>query len=390
MLTQVLLRRGHSVDVISGPPYPHLPEGARLIRLPSLDLHGTRHRARQWRWGYCRDPLSVAEFLSTWSGGFPEPWLFGRRLLAWLERLPDQAKNYDVIHDNQGLFSALIDIQQRELPLFATLHHPVRRDLELQLAFEPKLSHRLLLHRWYRFLGMQDRTAVRLRRLVTVSAAAAEDWAECTGIARERIRIIPNGVDLNRYLRTPGVAPEPGRLFALASADAPYKGLDFLLNALALLRADREFAHLHLVLLCNLNTRSRLHERIADLGLDGAVQVVQGLSDAAVVEQYCRAETVVVPSVYEGFGLPLIEAMACGAAVVTTSGGALGEVAGEACEVVAPGDADALVRGVRRVLGDAAYRTELRRRAPERIAEHYSLERMGERYESWYLEELGR
>ena len=111
-----------------------------------------------------------------------------------------------------------------------------------------------------------------------------------------------------------------------ASADVPLKGLAYLLEALAKLRTDEPEAHL--VVVGEPRPASDAARTIERLGLEGAVTFRPGVSDAQLVELYREASVVAVPSLYEGFSLPAVEAMACEVPVVATMGGALPEVRG--------------------------------------------------------------
>ena len=96
----------------------------------------------------------------------------------------------------------------------------------------------------------------------------------------------------------------------------------------------------------------------------------------------------VVPSIYEGFGLPAVEAMACGVPLVSTSGGALAEVVSDAALVVSPGDSDALAQQIRRLFDDQSLRAEYAARGLERVERHFSWERCAERMEAYYRERI--
>lgn len=110
------------------------------------------------------------------------------------------------------------------------------------------------------------------------------------------------------------------------------------------------------------------------LGVRSRVRALGWLPDRELARLYREAAALVFPSRYEGFGLPVIEAFACGTPVVASTAGSIPEVAGDAALLVDPDDADGLVAALRRVLGDPELRTTLRARGRERIATHYSPE----------------
>ena len=109
-----------------------------------------------------------------------------------------------------------------------------------------------------------------------------------------------------------------------------------------------------------------------------------------MVEKYARATVAVVPSMYEGFGLPAVEAMACGVPLVSTSGGALAEVVADAALVVSPGDGNALAQQIKRLFDDASLRDEYASRGLQRVEQHFCWERCAERMEAYYRERIGQ
>src|SRR5205807_1371160 len=149
------------------------------------------------------------------------------------------------------------------------------------------------------------------------------------------------------------------RLMTTASADVPLKGLVPLLEALAKVRTER---HAELVVIGEPRSASRVGATIKRLGLEDAVRFVSKVSDERIVQLYAEAEVAVVPSLYEGFSLPAIEAMACGVPLVATTGGALPEVVGpdgRNALLVPPGDPGALAGAIGRVLDDPGLRQRL-------------------------------
>ena len=190
------------------------------------------------------------------------------------------------------------------------------------------------------------RVARRDPRFVTVSESSKRDIVQQMGVREDRLHIVPVGVDPQIFRPMPEVSRVRGRLMTTASADAPMKGLVPLLEALAKVRTERD--DVELVIIGRPKGKSKIPALIQRLGLTGAVRYVSGVTTERIVELYAEAEVAVVPSLYEGFSLPTIEAMACGVPVVATTGGALPEVVGTDGEtglLVPPGDPDALGAG---------------------------------------------
>ena len=229
-LSKALLELGHRVDVISGPPYPHLDPGVRLIEMPSMNLYETGLLSLRPR--HLRSLSNIIEWLSKLTGGFAEPQAFGRRALRYLR---EHRGDYDIVHDNQSLSYGMLALQREGVPLVTTIHHPITSDLRLALAACRWWWPRLLTRRWHSFLGMQKRVARGLRHVVTVSECSRGDIARDFGLPAERLTLVHNGVDTEVFAPDAGVARKPLQLMATASADQPLKGLAVLLNAFAAL-----------------------------------------------------------------------------------------------------------------------------------------------------------
>ncbi|HND13822.1 MAG TPA: glycosyltransferase, partial [Pseudomonadales bacterium] len=129
---------------------------------------------------------------------------------------------------------------------------------------------------------------------------------------------------------------------------------------------------------------------IARLGLGPHIDCEAGIATTELVRHYRESTVVVVPSLYEGFGLPAVEAMACGAALVSSDGGALAEVVGAGGVLVAAGDASALAAAISALLADPARRVELGRRARERILERFCWRRAARQMTAYYQQVLAQ
>ncbi|HET9070609.1 MAG TPA: glycosyltransferase family 4 protein [Acidimicrobiales bacterium] len=382
-LARELVGLGHEVTVLAGQPWPVLDDGTGFVGVPSLDLYRQPDPFRLPRLWELRSAADVAEFAIMCTGGFPEP-----RTFSWRVRrvLAAQRGRYDVIHDNQTFGSGMLDLMADGWPLLGTCHHPITVDRTLDLRHAATWRRKLSLRRWYGFLAMQKRVARQVPRIVTVSESSKRDIVEQMRIRPERLAVVPIGVDHERFRPRSDVAVVPGRIMTTASADVPLKGLVPLLEAVAKLRVEQPEAHL--VVVGRLREESPVPRVLANLGLDdGAVRFASGVSDEGMTRLYAEAAVAVVPSLYEGFSLPAVEAMASGTPLVTTTGGALPEVVGPdggAGLLVPPGDPGALAAAIGRVLAEPELAARLadagRRRVLERFtwracavatAEHY-------------------
>lgn len=369
-LSRELTRLGHSVDVISGRPYPDLDPQVDLVELPGPDVIEAEDRLRAFEPAFLRDPTKLFEWASVLTGGFPEPYTFGRRVVRHFER---HGNPYDVVHDNQSLCYGLLELLEMGVPTVATIHHPITVDREVALREADGLVDRLLVRRWYRFLEMQRRVANRLPHVITVSRAAASTAVRDFGVSPAAIDVVHNGVDADTFRPRPDVERDPKRLMTTVSADAPLKGLPYLLRAFA--RVREQDPEVELVLVGEPNEGGRADRLIDELGIGADIETHSEISTERMVALYASAGLAVVPSLYEGFGLPAGEAMACGVPLVATTGGGLSEVVGDACVTVPPADVEALASAIATLLADPDRRARMGRAARERITEQFGWER---------------
>jgi glycosyltransferase involved in cell wall biosynthesis len=322
-LTREIAALGHRVDVWSGQPYPVLDPGVRLIELPSLDLWNEEQFFRVPSLRELRDPINVAEWLMTITGGFPEPRTFMLRALRFYRALA-ATERYDVVHDNQSLGGALLRMEKL-VPMVATIHHPITVDRRIALRSTRSFVKRLGLRRWYSFIPMQLRVARQQRHIVTVSEVAARDIGHEFSIDRSRLHVVPCGVDVDTFRPLDEVERRPDRLITTVSGNIPLKGFYFLLEAFAALRRERPSLTLTVV---GSDGNPETIRRMRALDLNEAVRFTGWITTDELVHLYAQSTLAVVPSLYEGFGLPAAEAMACKVPVVSTHGGALPEVVG--------------------------------------------------------------
>jgi glycosyltransferase involved in cell wall biosynthesis len=364
-LSRELAQLGHHVDVLSGQPYPVLDDGPTLVEVPSLDLYREPDPFRTPRRSEYRDWVDVLEVATMMTAGFPEPMTFALRAGRLLRA---QRTRYDVVHDNQSLGYGLLRLG---LPLVTTVHHPVQIDRELELKAAQGLR-RISLRRWYGFTRTQKRVARRLRDVITVSESSRSQITDHLGIPTERVEVIPVGVDIDAFYPDAAVPRVAGRVVTTASADVPLKGLLPLVEAIAKVRTEQP---VELVVIGSARSGGPVADAIERYSLAGAVRFTGRVSDSELVHHLRSAELAVVPSLFEGFSLPLVEAMACATPVVATTGGALPEVAGrdgETALLVPPADAQALAGAIGRALSDPELRTRLGAAGRARVEQRYT------------------
>lgn len=252
----------------------------------------------------------------------------------------------DVVHT-----PVLLVPPRRSVPLVVTV-------LDLSFILFPEYH-----GRWWRTMARRGlRRAVReADALIAISEHTADDLIRLTGVRRERVHVIPLAAD-PRFapVNNPAVPVRygiEGPYVLYVGALEPRKNLGVLLHAFA----QMGNTDVKLVLA---GPRGWMFDEIFDtvqrLGLSSRVVFPGFVPDEDLPALLSGAEAFVYPSRYEGFGLPVLEAMSCGVPVITTNASSLPEVAGDAAVTVAPNDAAGLSNALRNVLGNAALRDELR------------------------------
>ncbi len=366
-LSRELVNLGHEVEVFSGQPYPELDEGVRLTKVPSLDLYREPDPFRTPRPREIRDRIDVEEVLTMWTAGFPEPKTFSARVARLLKGRVD---DFDIAHDNQVLGYGMLEIEKMGLPLLTTIHHPITFDRRIDLEAAPTLRKKLSLRRWYGFLRMQAKVARQARTVLTPSDTSARDIAIDFGVDPARMETVLLGVD--EAFVPPTTPRVPGRIVAMASADAPMKGISTLLEAFAKLRTERDVS---LVLVTKPEPGGRTERLIESLGIGQHVTFVSGVTQDELVAMMGSAEVACVPSLYEGFSLPTAELMACETPLVVSRAGAIPEVVGEDGEcaiIVTPGDVGELEQALSRMFDDPDLRERLGRAGRQRVQRLFS------------------
>ena len=366
-LTKALADLGHTVEVFGGQPYPILDERITLTKLPSLDTFNDYFPGRFpgfWELKTREDLLEMAAFMT---GVFPEPLAFSARAAR---ELKPRAGEFDLVHDNQCLGYGILKIEE-QIPTIVTLHHPITKDRELEMSHAKTLPRRLSVGRWYSFVKMQGKVASKMPRIVVVSQNSIDDIHTDMGVSIDRMRLVPVGVDPDLFKPLDHVTRTPGRLITTASADVALKGLSYLLEAMAKLRTERDVT----LTIIGKPRPGHSMDLIDSYGLEPHIEFVSGVSDERIVELYAEAEMAVVPSLYEGFSLPAIEAMCTGTPLVATDGGALPEVTGADGDTVlqcAAGDKDALAATIARGLDDAELRARVGAAGRQRVLDRWT------------------
>ncbi|HEX9896469.1 MAG TPA: glycosyltransferase family 4 protein [Dehalococcoidales bacterium] len=386
-LSRELRNLGHEVHVVSGPPYPELVDGITLHKMESLMLYDRKHSFAEIL-PKINSPLKFYELVAGLLGSFSEPLTFSIRAYGSLKsRLMDE--KFDIIHDNQCLGYGLLLMKNLNIPVLATIHHPVHIDRKIEISQTKNLWKKFLLTRWFSFIGMQNRVSRRLERIITVSYKSAEDIHRFYGVSQDALRVVYNGIDIDYFKTNGNVVKEPQSLIMVSSGSGYFKGVPNLLDALRLLKNE---VKLKVTIIGANDTQNKVVKMVKERGLEDIVSFTGKIEKDELVRRYCAAEFAVVPSVYEGFGFPAAEAMACKLPVIATRAGALPEVVGEDGEagiLVPLGDPAALANAIKRLLADEPLRKKMGEAGRKRMERNFSWNQAARKTVEVYQELVG-
>jgi glycosyltransferase involved in cell wall biosynthesis len=394
-VTRELAALGHEVHVIVGPPWPDTAPGVIVHRLKTFSVYRLLETRRFWFYG--RDPLEFFQPLNFYElatsrmGMFSVMFAFSFRAYQALRELAVRHR-FDLVHDVQVLGYGTLLIRASGLPVVANIHHPLAIDRRNAVVQARTLKEKVRRVAFYPF-WMQELVARRLDRIITGSLNSAASVGKAFRLPPEKLAAIHDGVDAETFRPLEGVEKEPGSLLYVGNSEDRNKGARYLLEALHLLKSGRGPAglDLHLTLVDRPREALELAPRlVAEFGLEDQVTFSGRVTREELVRLYNRSELVVSPSLYEGFGLPAAEAMACGVPVVATTAGAFPEVIdhGVTGLLVSPGDPAALAEAIAQLMDDAALRRRMGDAGRARIEERFTWRQTALRTAALYGEVL--
>jgi glycosyltransferase involved in cell wall biosynthesis len=286
------------------------------------------------------------------------------------------------VHDNQSLSYGIWALNKL-IPTIATIHHPITVDRKIAIRSVSSPLKKMKEWRWYSFVGMQKRVSRSLPRIITVSNSAQKDISRDFQIPAHKFSIVPNGINTRLFYPLDQIEREKNRVIVTNSADTPLKGLFFLFQAVAELEKTQD---INITVVGEPKKNGDMVKLIQKLGIGHRIYFTGRIDDREFVQQYARATIAVVPSVYEGFGLPVGEAMACGVPVISTTGGALPEVVGDAGVLVRPANSAALAGAIRELLNNPTRAKKLGMAGYRRVQKHFTWERAAEKTVAAYRE----
>jgi glycosyltransferase involved in cell wall biosynthesis len=280
--------------------------------------------------------------------------VFKRRL--WEQVVPQLVGRYDVLH-----FPHDSVVSWKRGKFVASIH-----DVK-PLIFET-LRPRRGWNSLVEHLFIPDRQT-QLDHVLTLSDCSRRDIIERLQMPAQRVSVVYPGVDLDQFCPGSVECEQPTRPYILCVAGSdPTKNVETLLKAFAQLPSHLRTEH-DVILVGDLRRRLDLHDHVRQLGIEANVRFAGMVDDAQLVRHYQQAVVLVFPSRYEGFGLPVVEAMACGCPVISSDASSLPEATGDAALLANPSDIDGFAKHLEQVLSDRAIRQRLREKGLARAAQ---------------------
>ena len=389
-LSRALAEMGHEVHALVGPP---LCAPMPWATLHEIENHNFFMVARDWLpknnpMAMFR-PWNLFEFALTRFGFFPEMFAYSFRAFKKISELIKETGPFDIIHDNQCLGYGLIAMKGFGCPVLSTVHHPLAIDRKESFWQTEGLKAKAKRIIYYPPI-MQKIVTRNLDRVITVSKVSAEAIEQAYGVPTSEIRVVYNGVDTENFRPANNGRPSDGKkLIFVGNTEDRKKGMLYLLRALTRLPED-------ISLICvNGGAPQHLYAQqlVRQLNIEHRVVFTGRLPVEEVGEKYREADIAVVPSLFEGFGLPAAEAMASGLPVVSTDGGALPEVVGtdgKAAILVPARSSSAIADAVMQLVNDPERRKSMGEAARCKALENFTWRRAAEQVVDVYKDEIIR
>lgn len=364
-LSRELAALGHQVDVMTGPPYPEpMDEWASVYRLENLNTWSFKTRDIPYeKLKRIYSPWNFTDYLLTRFTIFPEMETFSMRAFYSLRKILRE-RSYDIIHDVNSIGWGLIPMKGFGIPIVTTIHHPLTRDRSADLTMDRTFWDKMTTILFYPLM-MQRIVINRMNRVITSSYEGINELHRAFGVRKDRISVVYNGMDVNVFKNT-GEKRDERHILFVGNTEDHKKGLIYLLEAVRDLPDDVRLTIVDdgpPVKWNGINLARRV-------GVEDRITFTGKVDFETLVSLYSRATILVMSSLYEGFGLPAVEAMACETPVVATTAGALAEVVDEKTGIlVEPGDPDSLRDAITYLLDNRGLREEMgingRKRAEE-------------------------
>ncbi len=369
-IARELVKLGHEVHAIVGPPYPHEMDGVVLHRVSNHNYFNVK---KDWVKPHkpfaTLQPFNFYEFFFSKIGVFPEIETFSFRVYLKLKEILKTHK-FDIIHDNQCLGYGLLLVKRFGIPFVSTLHHPLSIDRSTWFEYPSSFGLKMKRVLYYPLL-MQKIVSNRMDKIITVSHDSLEEINKAFGVPVDKQSVVYNGMDSSIFYPIEGAKKKKKSLIFVGNVEDRKKGVIYLLKALTMTKN-----RVHLTIVDGgAPNRDHVQRLIKKFNIKDRVTFTGKIPLDTLVKLYSETEVAVCPSLYEGFGFPAAEAMACELPVISTTAGALPEVVGEHMEtgyLVPPRDSEALASAIDYMIENPGLREKIGKAARKRILDVFT------------------
>ena len=367
-LSRELAKLGVTVDVMVGPPYPDpLEEWATVHKIENLNMWSIKTKDIPCeKLKRIFSPWNFLDYILTRLHMFPEMETFSFRAFFALEKIL-QYKKYDLIHDIQSLGWATVPMKGYGIPIVTTVHHPLTKDREADLQRNWGFWDKTTTILFYP-LVMQGFVIRRIDRIITSFKEGVDELHKAFRVKKERVSVVYNGMDVEMFQNT-GELREENALLFVGNTEDTKKGLVYLFEAMTMLPEEVTLT----IVDDGPPKKMTAGDLIKKYKLGHRVKFTGKLSYDQLVSMYSRKTILVMSSLFEGFGLPAVEAMSCQTPVVVTTSGSLKEVVSPDCGIlVPPKDPGALKDAIMKLLKNKKLREKMGKNGRKWAVENFS------------------
>lgn len=367
-LSRELAKLGVKVDVMVGPPYPDpLDEWATVYKIENLNIWSVKTKEIPYEkltrifsiWNF-------ADYILTRLHIFSEMETFSFRAFFALEKIL-KTRRYDLIHDIQSLGWATVPMKGFGIPIITTVHHPLTKDREADLQRNYGLWDKTTTILFYP-LVMQGFVIRRLDRVITSFIEGVEELKKAFRVKKSRVSVVYNGMDVEAFQNT-GEPREENALLFVGNTEDTKKGLVFLFQTIAMLPENITLT----IVDDGPPKKMKAWKLIQQYKIEHRVKFTGKLTLQELASIYSRKTILVMSSLFEGFGLPAVEAMSCRTPVVVTTAGSLKEVVTPECGILVPPRDPASMRdAILKLLKNPKLRERMGKAGRKRAVENFS------------------
>ena len=351
-----------------GPPYPDpLEEWATVHKIENLNMWSIKTKDIPFeKLKRIFSPWNFLDYILTRLHMFPEMETFSFRAFFALEKIL-QYKKYDLIHDIQSLGWATVPMKGYGIPIVTTVHHPLTKDREADLQRNWGFWDKTTTILFYP-LVMQGFVIRRVDRVITSFKEGVDELHKAFRVKKERVSVVYNGMDVEMFQNT-GEPREENSLLFVGNTEDTKKGLVYLFEAMTMLPEEVTLT----IVDDGPPKKMTAGDLIKKYKLGHRVKFTGKLSYDQLVSMYSRKTILVMSSLFEGFGLPAVEAMSCQTPVVVTTSGSLKEVVSPDCGIlVPPKDPVALKDAIMKLLKNKKIREKMGKNGRKWAVENFS------------------